>query len=289
MKLGPYHVHPILTGFFALDGGAMFGVVPHPVWSKKHPPDELGRIRLALRAMLIQGKERTILVDTGVGQKWSDKLAARYGIDLQAQRLEQELASHGISPEDVTDVILTHLHFDHAGGVTKRADDGGSCPTFPNARHYLQRRNLEAAQNPNGRERASYLEENYAPLEQAGLLTILDGPCELFPGIELFMSDGHTTGQQLVLVRGEEGDELGGLLYCGDVIPTRSHVPVAWHMGYDVRPLVIMDEKEHLLERATTENWGLFYEHDPHMSATRVYSTERGYTAGEELLFSAIV
>jgi glyoxylase-like metal-dependent hydrolase (beta-lactamase superfamily II) len=284
MKLGPYELSSVHTGEFALDGGSMFGVVPRTIWSKIHPPDEIGRIQLAVRALLIQGENRTIVVDTGVGRTWSEKLAKRYAISLPDQRLEEALNERGVSTEEVTDVILTHLHFDHAGGVTRWNAEGSLEATFPNARHHLQKANLEAATNPNGREAASYLEENYQPLIDAGLLDIIDGSKELFPGIHLILSNGHTTGQQLVWVEGQEGDEAGGLLYCGDVIPTRTHVPVAWHMGFDVRPLVIMDEKEHLLNRALAEDWLLFYEHDVEVAATRVQRNARGFIAGAEVI-----
>ncbi len=280
MKVGNYQLSSIYTGHFALDGGSMFGVVPHPVWSRIHPPDELGRIKLALRALLIQGEGRNILVDTGVGRTWSDKLAARYGISIPDQSVEKALKLRGLKPEEITDVILTHLHMDHAGGGTRPDGEGGIEVTFPQAKHYVQSANLDAATNPNGRERASYLKENYEPLLDAGVLTTLDGPTEIFPGIKLIMSNGHTTGQQLVLIEGDEGDAVGGVLYCGDLIPTSTHVPVPWTMGYDVRPLVLMDEKEELLARAIKEGWVLFYEHDPKVAATHVKETERGYSAG---------
>ena len=258
----------------------MFGVVPRPVWSKIHPPDEIGRIKLALRALLIQGEGKNILVDTGVGRTWSEKMAARYAICIEEQSVEGALRAQGLEPEDITHVIYTHLHMDHAGGGTRPNGTGGIEITFPNAEHFVQKANLDAATNPNSRERASYLEENYQPLLDAQKLTVLDGSQELFPGIHLIMSNGHTTGQQLVLVQGATEDSVGGVLYCGDLIPTSTHVPIPWIMGYDLRPLVLMDEKEELLAKAIENNWILFYEHDPSVAATHVEKNDRGYRAG---------
>jgi len=235
---------------------------------------------MLLRGQDDSGVDRCILVDTGVGTKWSQKHADRYAIELDKQRLEPALAERGVALEDVTDVILTHLHFDHAGGVTTRTEQGEIRPTFPNAQHYLQRANLENARDPNGRERASYLEENFTAIEASGRLTLLDGDSTLFPGVEVRVSDGHTTGQQIVCVHGVSTDPFQGIVYCADLIPTSTHVPVPWHMGYDVRPLVVMDEKEQLLREATQKNWLLFYEHDPDWAATSVEVGPRGFLAG---------
>ncbi|MEZ0370489.1 MAG: MBL fold metallo-hydrolase, partial [Candidatus Sericytochromatia bacterium] len=174
MKIGPYQVHTLETGRFALDGGAMFGVIPKTLWSRKHPADALNRIELALRILLLVGDDRVILVDTGIGSKFPDKYAQMYAIDLTVANLEASLAAHDLSPADVTDVVLTHLHFDHAGGATLLRD-GLPVPAFPNAVYWTQQRNWDWAQSQNERDRASYLKENFAPLRAQDQLRLLQG------------------------------------------------------------------------------------------------------------------
>jgi len=258
----------------------MFGVVPRVLWSQQHEPDDQGRILLALRSLLIQSDELCIVVDTGVGDLWSQKESSRFGINLERQRLLEALAEKGVSPEDVTDVILTHLHMDHAGGVARRGASGKIELTFPNATHHLQRKNLENASNPSPRERASYPERCFEPLMESGQLNLLEHSGSLFPGIELLLSDGHTSGQQLVLIRGGDEDPLSGLLYCADLIPTHSHVPLLWHMAYDMNPSLLLEEKALITEQAEISGWALFYEHDPRQAASMVEKTGGGYKAG---------
>jgi glyoxylase-like metal-dependent hydrolase (beta-lactamase superfamily II) len=259
MRLGPYEVVALEDGFFALDGGAMFGVVPRTIWQKAHPPDERNRIRLALRTLLVRGLGRTLLVDTGIGAKFPDKYRDIYGIDHAQGTLLDRLAQRGIAPADVTDVVVTHLHFDHAGGATTQDPDGRLHPTFPDARIFIQRANWDWASNPNDREKASYLRENFQPLAEAGRVTLLDGPCELYPGLSVLVSDGHTRGQQMVRV------DAGGrtVLYPGDLIPTSSHLRTAWTMAYDIEPLRVMEEKKRLLAEAARDGWIVCFEHDP--------------------------
>lgn len=279
MQVGPYDVVSIQTGRFALDGGAMFGVVPRVLWQRHIPPDSQHRIPLALRSLLLRGAGRTILVDTGVGStKWSDKERGMYAIDHREHELTRALAAEGVAPEDVTDVWLTHLHFDHAGGATTQDEDGSIRPTFPRAIYHLQRRNLVWAEAPTEKDQASYLGRDFGSILEMGQMNILDGADEVpFEGIEMFLSEGHTEAQQLPIIRDDETT----IIYCGDVIPTRVHVPVPWVMGYDIRPLVTMEEKRWILERAVRDDWILAYEHDPDVSATRVVETDKGYGAGE--------
>jgi glyoxylase-like metal-dependent hydrolase (beta-lactamase superfamily II) len=282
MRIGPWRVETLMTGRFALDGGAMFGVVPRVLWERAIPPDARHRIPLALRSLLLRADDgRTVLVDTGIGAtKWSDKERAIYAIDHREHELVRSLAARGVAVEDVTDVLLTHLHFDHAGGATTQAHDGTLRPTFPRATHWLQRRNLAWAQQPTERDRASYLARDYQPLLDAGLLALLDdGEALPLEAITLVVSDGHTEAQQLPLI----GDGERTLLYGGDVIPTSAHVPVPWVMGYDVRPLGTVADKQALLPRAAAEGWIVVYEHDPSVAATRVVETERGFAAGPAL------
>ncbi len=267
LKIGPYQVCAIPTGQFGLDGGAMFGVVPKVLWEKNHRPDEKNRIQMEARALLLKSKNKNILIDVGnggdfvekYGPKLGPKFAEMYNVDPTGPTLEKSLLSHGLEPKDIHEVILTHLHFDHAGGGTK-AIDGKIVPTFPNAKYYIQRANLQTAKNPNLRERASYFSCNFDPLLESNVLHILDGPVrDLFECVSVEISNGHTTGQQTVKIH----DGKVGIVYCADVIPTSSHVRIPWIMGYDLNPLQIMEEKQILLEWAVKENSYLFFEHDP--------------------------
>lgn len=272
--ISPYEICPVPTGLFGLDGGAMFGTVPKVLWEKNNPPDDKNRIPMEARALLLKSKDRRILIDSGnggdfvakYGEKLGTKFAEMYGVDSSGPSLLKSLAHHGVKPEEVTDVILTHLHFDHAGGATTERD-GKIVPTFPKARYYVQKANLETAQKPNIREKASYFPANYEPLMKAGVLEILDGNrMDLLPGISVFVSNGHTRGQQMVKVT----DGSRTLLYCGDVIPTSSHVRLAWVMGYDLEPLRLIEEKSEVLAQAADQGWYLYFEHDPYCDAARV-------------------
>jgi glyoxylase-like metal-dependent hydrolase (beta-lactamase superfamily II) len=280
MQIGEYQVTTLETGRFALDGGAMFGVVPKVIWQKKHPADELNRIAMALRIVLLRSAERVILIDTGIGNKFSEKQEKMYGIDYSHSTLLGSLQAQGLSPEDVTDVILTHLHFDHAGGAT-RLREGQLEPTFANARHWVQRENWDWAQAPSEKDRASYLKENFEPLQAKGLLHLLEGPGDILPGIRARISQGHTTGQQLIEIYSESETAI----YCADVIPMASHIAVPFVMGYDLRPLQTIAEKKEILQEALAQNWILIFEHDPELVACRVQQGEKGIVAGEPVVF----
>ena len=256
--IGRWNVHAIETGFFWLDGGSMFGSVPKPLWSKLQPPDERNRIRLAMRCMLLVGSDRCVLVADGIGDKFPPRLAEIYRIETPAPTLEHSLATLGLAVEDVTDVVLTHLHFDHAAGST-RLEGGRLMPRLPRARYHVQRRNLDNARTPNPRERASYLPENFEPLAEAGVLELWDGPGQPWPGVEIITTDGHTRGQQLVRVHGPEG----AIYFVADLIPTASHVRIPFVMGYDMAAIETMAEKRELLGRAAAEGGWIMLEHDP--------------------------
>jgi len=271
MLLGEIEVRAIEDGTFALDGGAMFGIVPKPLWAKQIAADDRNRIPMALRCMLLRTAARTILVDTGIGERWSYKEREIYRIDHTDSELQRGLASAGVSPDEVTDVILTHLHFDHAAGVVRVGPDGELTPAFPRATHHVQRRHLKWAEHATEKDSGSFRPDEIARLGRAGLLHLLDGDTEIFAGVEVLVSEGHTVGQQLVRVRG------GGqtLLYCADVIPTRAHLRLPWVMGYDLYPLTTIEEKKAILAQAVEEGWILFFEHDPVVAACRVRE-ERG-------------
>lgn len=264
LTVGDWSVRTIESGFLWLDGGAMFGSVPKTLWSRAHPPDDKNRIRLAMRCLLLEGHGRRVLVDVGAGHKLSQKLQDIYRIEHHEHTLEGSLAAAGFAPGDVTDVILTHLHFDHAAGAT-RADGERLVPALPAARYYVQRRNLENARRPNPRERASYMAENFEPLALAGVLTLWEGPQTPWPGIEILTAEGHTRGQQLLRVSG------GGaaLYFLADVVPTAAHVRIPFVMGYDVAAIETMSEKADLLGRAADEGAWIALEHDPAIAFAR--------------------
>jgi glyoxylase-like metal-dependent hydrolase (beta-lactamase superfamily II) len=264
LTLGGWSLRPLETGFLWLDGGSMFGSVPKPLWSRLAPPDERNRIRLAMRCLLVEGHGRRILVDDGVGAKFGPKLLDIYRVELGEHTLERSLAAAGLGVEDITDVVLTHLHFDHAGGSTARAGERLG-PRLPRARYHVQRRNLENARRPNLRERASYLPENFEPLMEAGVLTLWEGAQRPWPDFELFTADGHTRGQQLVRIAGPEGV----LYFVADLIPTAAHVRIPYVMGYDVAAIETMEEKRRLLERASSERAWICLEHDPEIALGR--------------------
>jgi glyoxylase-like metal-dependent hydrolase (beta-lactamase superfamily II) len=274
LNIGAYEVCPIPTGIFGLDGGAMFGTVPKVLWEKTNPPDDKNRIQMEARGLLLKSPGSNILIDTGnggdfvtkYGEKLGTKFAEMYNIDDSGPSLLKSLKAHGLKPEDIDHVILTHLHFDHAGGATTERDHK-LVPTFPKAKYYVQQANLETASQPNLRERASYYPANFQPLIDNDQLVILKGPTEnLLPGISTLISNGHTQGQQMVKV----SDGKTTLLYCGDVVPTSTHVKIPWLMGYDLHPLVLMEEKQKYLSEAADHQWYLFFEHDPYCDSALI-------------------
>lgn len=273
MQIGSYQIHTLETGEFALDGGAMFGVVPKTLWGKRIGVDEKNRIDMRLRCLLLQGDGKNILVDCGMGDKWDDKMRDIYRLDYSKYSLEKSLAAHHLTQDKITDVILTHLHFDHAGSSTLKDARGKLVPTFSNATYYIQKQNLEWAQNPTEKDKASYLKEDWEPLQKEKVLKIVDGEKEILPGIRVRLFFGHTQGIQLPLL--SDGKEK--FFFCGDVIPTSIHLGIPWVMAYDNFPLTTMKEKREILAQASKENWILVFEHCPHIAMARVTLTEKGY------------
>lgn len=282
LHLGPWTIHLLKSGTFGLDGGAMFGSVPKALWERTNPADEANRIELACRHLLIEdsaptdgGIGRRILVDTGLGHKLSEKEARIFRVEQPDRALETALKTAGFSREQVTDVILTHLHFDHAGGATMADGLPGQgsevVPTFPNATYYTQRSQWQLANNPSPKDRASFIPEDFVPLERHGRLELLDGPGEIAPGVELLVGSGHTDGHQMVKVSG--GGETA--VFLGDTIPTTTHLRLPFIMGYDLRPLDTLAEKQALLARAAEENWWLFFDHDPDVAGVKVRPGEK--------------
>lgn len=284
MRLGDHEISTLETGMFKLDGGAMFGTVPKPLWEKAIPPDEQNRIPMALRLILLRNLKtgRNLLVDTGIGHKWSEKMAGIYAIDHSKFTLEKALSEKGLKPEDITDVVLTHLHFDHAGGATRADSSGKVVPTFKNAKYYIQKENYDWATQPNSREAASYLPENFVPLVETKQLVICDGISDFekkiaWPEVSVRVSSGHTVGLQcpLITIEGQK------FFYPSDLIPTSSHVPLPWVMGYDIHVIRILDEKDAILQEAARDSWTFIYEHDPLIPATKVIKGPKHFSKGD--------
>ncbi|MCE2502993.1 MAG: MBL fold metallo-hydrolase [Chlorobi bacterium] len=283
MRIGPYTVNLIETCRFALDGGAMFGVVPKNLWSRAYPHvDDQNRISMAARALLLRGGGKTILVDAGCGHKMGEKLEGIYAVDHSRFTLHDGLAKHGLTPEDITHFIYTHLHFDHAGGATSRDESGAFVPTFPNALYYVQKGQLEWAQNPTDKDRASFMPENWEPIAEQELLETLDGDGELFPGIEVRTVNGHTQAMQMVIIR----DDAGGLVYPADLMPTSAHISYPYIMGYDNFPLTTLEEKKAFIPEAYERNWLLCVEHDAFTDAVKIKPGKKGFEVEERVELS---
>lgn len=276
MKIGKYRLSIIESGNFRLDGGAMFGIIPKPLWQKTNPADDVNRIKLSTRHLLLQSESKKIIIDTGMGDKWDDKMKSIYVIDENIS-MNSALAQTGIKPEDITDVILTHLHFDHTGGSTLKVN-GKLQPAFPNAKYYVQKQNYEWAINPSDRDKGSYIKENFQPLMEEGVLNFIIGNEKFDDEIEFNVINGHTFGQQMVKV----SDDNNTILFCADLMPFYSHIPLPYIMGYDLQPLVTLEEKKKYLKLALEENWKLFFGHDPEIAFATVKQFGEGYIADEK-------
>lgn len=272
VRIGQYTLHTVQAGYFALDGGAMFGIVPKALWEKQIEPDSRNRIRLGTRCLLLESSDHLVLVDNGIGDKEDRRFLDIYGVDFAAAELHRSLHEVGFDARDITDVILTHLHFDHCGGTSQRKGDR-LVMAFPNAKHYVQRAHWEWASQSNDREQASFLPQNLDPLAASGQLEMIDGATEVLPGISVLPVNGHTEAQQLVGVSGPQGT----LVYVADLIPTAAHARPVWGMAYDIRPLVTIDEKKAFLDQAARLDWTLFFEHDARVEIASVTETERGF------------
>jgi len=272
-------VYPINTGHFKLDGGAMFGVVPKTLWQKTNPADENNLCSWAMRSLLIEDGERLILVDTGIGDKQSEKFFGYYYLHGN-DTLEKSLARYGFNRDEITDVFLTHLHLDHCGGCIQYDDSRENLlPAFPNATYWSNEKHWNWAINPNPREKASFLKENILPIQESGQLKFLAEGESLHPNIEVLRVDGHTESQMLPLIR-IDGKMVA---FMGDLIPSVGHIPLPYVMGYDIRPLLTFEEKAKFLERAVDENFFLFFEHDPLIELCSLVQTEKGIRLKETL------
>ena len=286
-SLGDFRIHALGGGLIRLDGGAMFGVVPKPLWEKRIPTDSRNRIPLALRCLLVETADQLVLVETGLGNKESDRFIDIYGIENRPpaahrdapDRVQAAIRAAGFSPDDVTVVVNTHLHFDHAGGNTYRDAEGRVRLSFPRATYYVQRGEWQYAHHTNERTRASYLPDNYEPVLAEGRFDFVDGAADIVPGISVLPTPGHTPHHQSVLVR--SGGETACFL--ADVAPTMAHLPLPWIMGYDVEPLVTLESKRTLLARAVQERWLLVSTHDPAIPWGYAVDDERGGTTIQDV------
>jgi glyoxylase-like metal-dependent hydrolase (beta-lactamase superfamily II) len=270
---------PIHAGHFKLDGGAMFGVVPKSIWSKAYPADENNLINLAMRCLLVVDGDRRILIDNGIGDKQGEKFFSHYYLNGD-QSLMGSLREVGFKPEDITDVFLTHLHFDHCGGTVKHnADHSGFELTFPNATHWLSKPQWTWATHPNRREKASFLHENMIPVAESGKLKFFEGPFELIPGFEVRIFNGHTQGQAIPFIK--TGNHI--VVFVADTIPTSAHVPLPYIMSYDTQPLISLSEKEAFLNEAATNGYILFFEHDAYYECCTLETSEKGIKVKERI------
>jgi glyoxylase-like metal-dependent hydrolase (beta-lactamase superfamily II) len=266
MQFGDYRVEIVPDTEFRLDGGAMFGVVPRSLWSKVCPPDEHNRIRLNMNCLFIEAGRERILVETGIGDKWSEKQAAMYGITRERPLSESLKAITGTSAEEITIVVNTHLHFDHAGGNTTLDEEGKARPAFPNARYFISRNEYEHAESPHERDRASYMPENWRPLSESGQLELKDAEYEVVPGLRMETVTGHSRTMQCVRL-----ERMGRTLYgFADLVPTRAHVALPWIMGYDLYPVETLEAKKRLLPQAARSRWLCLFYHDPEAPIGRI-------------------
>ena len=274
MQLGDYRVEIIPDTEFHLDGGAMFGVVPRNLWSQVCPPDDENRSRMNMNCVFIDTGKEKVLIETGIGRKWSTKQASLYGITRERTLGETLVARTGAKSEDITIVVNTHLHFDHAGGNTEVNSSGQVVPTFSNARYFVSGAEMEHAENPSERDRASYLPDNWRPIQAAGQLEEKDANYEVVPGLTMENYPGHNRSMQCWrLVRG--GKTLFGF---ADLVPMRAHVRLPWIMGYDLYPVETLESKKSLLPQAVRENWICHLYHDPDAALFRLIEEENKIT-----------
>lgn len=289
MKVGNWDVRALTCGNFALDGGAMFGIVPRKLWSAAYPHvDDQNRVRLTARAFLLRLEgQATVVVDSGYGSKLDEKQRKIFGIEGDGDRLLGELEETRIDPDQVTHFIYTHLHFDHAGGSTARSSSrraegewhSTAQPVFRRARHYLQRDHLEWANNPTDKDRASFIPENWQPARDHALLELLDGGGELLPGLELRLVHGHTRGMQMVILHGAVDTESSatGIAFFIDLVPTSAHLPLHYVAAYDNHPLTVIEEKRKFLAEAFEQKWLVAFGHDYSVEAALIKPGKRGF------------
>ena len=281
MKIGKYDLYSVETSEFGLDGGAMFGIIPKPVWEKKVSADELNRVNMVTRSLLLVSDEKKILIDTGNGTKWEEKYKQIYDINTDQYNIEKSLGKYGFSSEQITDVICTHMHFDHIGGNTK-IKSGEVVPTFPNAKYWISEENWNLANHPSQKDAGSFIEHDWKVLAENQMIEIINGKEPFIEGIETIVTRGHTPGLLHPIV----SDGSNKLFYGADIFPMVAHIPIPWVMAYDVQPVVTMEEKQKLLQKMEREDWILFFEHDPHIQACTVHKDGKHYKLNKKIKIS---
>lgn len=269
MLLDDVELAVLSDGFFRLDGGAMFGIVPKTIWNKYSPADEFNRITLAMRPLLIKTESKTIIVNTGIGNKLDARLMSIFAVDHSKTDLIKELKKFGVKPKNVDMVILTHLHLDHSGWNTI-IEDGKIVPTFPNAEYIIQRGEWKAAVEANERTRGSYIKENFLPIEEYGQLRLVNGDREMVKGVKLLVTGGHTEYHQIVLI----GSGKQKTLYWSDIMPTTAHLKPPYIMGYDLYPLSTLKIKKEFISQALKNEWLCLWEHDPKIVSGYLFENE---------------
>tara|TARA_B100000214_G_scaffold367160_1_gene336980 strand:- start:959 stop:1807 length:849 start_codon:yes stop_codon:yes gene_type:complete len=281
MKIGEYNIYSIETSEFGLDGGAMYGIIPKPLWEKHSPSDKLNRIDMVTRSLLLCNNERKILIDTGNGTKWNKKYRDIYKINNERFDIEKSLNKYGIQSNEITDVINTHLHFDHAGGNTK-LDENKIVPTFPNAKYWITKDNWDLANHPSQKDSGSFLDEDWKVLEENSMIEIIDGKESFISGIDTILTYGHTKGLLHPII----SDGSKTIFFGSDIFPLASHIPVPWVMAYDINPVKTMEEKQSILSKMHEEEWILFFEHDPLIQACTIQLCDKHYSMKKMVVIS---
>ena len=279
MKIGKYKLFSIETSEFSLDGGAMFGIIPKVMWEKQAPSDSSNRIRMVTRSLLLVSDGHKILIDTGNGSKWTKKYLDLYNIDLSKYNIKSSLNKYGFTSDDITDVICTHLHFDHAGGNTIY-DEDRLVPSFSNATYWISQKNWNLANHPSQKDRGSFIEDDWEVLGQNNMIRLVKE--EFLPGIKIYFTQGHTDGLMHPVI--SDGNKT--LFYGADIFPTAAHIPIPWVMSYDLRPAQTVKEKDRLLKKMHDEEWILFFEHDPIYQACTINFDGKHYCMNKQVIIS---
>ena len=279
MKIGQYKLYSIETSEFGLDGGAMFGIIPKIMWEKKAPSDHLNRIKMVTRSLLLVSDSHKILIDTGNGSKWTKKYLELYNIDLSMYNIDSSLKKYGFTVDDITDVVCTHLHFDHAGGNTIYHENN-LVPTFSNATYWISEKNWNLANHPSQKDQGSFMECDWEVLAQNNMIMLVKD--KFLPGLEIYFTEGHTDGLMHPVI--SDGNKT--LFYGADIFPTAAHIPVPWVMSYDLRPAETIKEKDSLLKKMHDEEWILFFEHDPIYQACTIGIEGKHYCINKPVIIS---
>ena len=279
MKIGKYKLFSIETSEFSLDGGAMFGIIPKVMWEKQAPSDSSNRIRMVTRSLLLVSDGHKILIDTGNGSKWTKNYLDLYNIDLSMYNIKSSLNKYGFTSDDITDVICTHLHFDHAGGNTIY-DENRLVPSFSNATYWISQKNWDLANHPSQKDRGSFIEDDWEVLGQNNMIRLVKE--EFLPGIKIYFTQGHTDGLMHPVI--SDGNKT--LFYGADIFPTAAHIPIPWVMSYDLRPTQTVKEKDSLLKKMHDEEWILFFEHDPIYQACTINFDGKHYCMNKQVIIS---